>query len=60
MQNYQLLQAKRDLAEKSIDLLLKNWFEEGWIRENYHAETGILTNAGEYFTTGVPCWVWFI
>ncbi len=49
MQNYYLPNAKHDLAEKSKDLLLKNWLEKGWIRENYHAETGMLTNASEHF-----------
>ncbi len=49
MQNYELPQAKKDMAEKSKDLLLKNWLEKGWIRENYHAETGSFLNRSEHF-----------
>jgi putative isomerase len=40
MRNYDLPQARRDLAEKSNALLMKQWNEKGYIRENYHAETG--------------------
>lgn len=40
MRNYNLLQARKDLAEKSNALLLKQWQEKGYVRENYHAETG--------------------
>ncbi|MDZ7723612.1 MAG: trehalase family glycosidase [candidate division KSB1 bacterium] len=39
-QNYDLPQARADLAEKSKALLLKQWREERNVRENYHAETG--------------------
>ena len=38
MQNYELPEARKDLAEKSKNLLLKNWHEKGWVRENYNAE----------------------
>ncbi|HKK66579.1 MAG TPA: trehalase family glycosidase, partial [Bacteroidales bacterium] len=40
MQNYDLPQARRDLADKSRHLLMKEWRAKGYIRENYHAETG--------------------
>ena len=40
LRNYDLPQARKDLAEKSNALLLKQWREKGYIRENYHAETG--------------------
>ncbi len=40
MRNYDLPQARQDLAEKSNALLMKQWLEKGYIRENYHAETG--------------------
>ena len=37
---YGLDQARKDLAEKSQALLLKNWCANGHVMENYHAETG--------------------
>lgn len=49
MQNYDLPEAREDLAEKSKNLLLKNWHEKGWIRENYHAETGSYNPRSEHF-----------
>lgn len=49
MQNYNLPQAKQDIAEKSKNLLLKNWIERRWIRENYHADTGDFNPRSEHF-----------
>lgn len=49
MQNYYLPKAKHDMAEKSKTLLLKNWLEKGWIRENYDAEIGGYNNRSEHF-----------
>ena len=40
LRNYDLPRARRDLAEKSLKLLVKNWNEGGMVLENYHAETG--------------------
>ncbi len=40
LRNYDLPQARKDLAEKSNALLMKQWQEKGYVRENYHAETG--------------------
>ncbi|MDZ7402329.1 MAG: trehalase family glycosidase [candidate division KSB1 bacterium] len=40
LRNYDLPQARKDLAEKSNALLLKQWQEKSYVRENYHAETG--------------------
>lgn len=40
LRNYDLPQARKDLAEKSNALLLKQWQEKGYVRENYDAETG--------------------
>ncbi len=40
MRNYDLPEAKRDLADKSNKLLMKEWLGKGYIRENYHAERG--------------------
>ena len=38
--NYDLPEARRDLALKSRKLLLEEWYRNQWVRENYHAETG--------------------
>lgn len=38
--NYDLPEARRDLAEKSKRLLLKEWTEHGHVHENYSAVTG--------------------
>jgi glycogen debranching enzyme len=40
LRQYDLPQACRDLAEKSVALLLKEWREQGHIHENYNADTG--------------------
>ncbi len=40
MRNYDLPKARKDLSEKSKDLLMKEWLERAYVRENYHAETG--------------------
>lgn len=49
MRNYDLPQAKRDLADQSNKLLMKQWLERGYIRENYHAETGGFNPRSEHF-----------
>ncbi|MDF1513278.1 MAG: trehalase family glycosidase, partial [Anaerolineae bacterium] len=38
--NYELPQARADLAVKSVQLLLKEWRENGHVHENYSAVTG--------------------
>jgi putative isomerase len=40
LRNYNLPQAKADLAEKSKNLLLKEWLVKGHVHENYNANTG--------------------
>jgi hypothetical protein len=40
LRRYDLLQARRDLAEKSVQLLLKEWLEKGHVHENYDADSG--------------------
>lgn len=40
MRNYDLTQARTDMAQKSANLLLGEWNRKAWVRENYHAETG--------------------
>ena len=40
IRNYQLPEAQKRLAEKSKDLLLKEWLQHGHVHENYNADTG--------------------
>ncbi len=40
MRNYDLPGAKKDMVEKSKNLLLKTWLGEGHVCENYHADNG--------------------
>ena len=40
LRNHKLLQAQKDLADKSKQLLLKEWLEHGHVHENYSADTG--------------------
>ncbi len=40
MCNYNLPKAKKDLSQKSKKLLMKEWLEKAYVRENYNAETG--------------------
>ena len=40
LRNYDLPQARRDLAEKSVRLLLKEWVANGHVHENYNADSG--------------------
>jgi len=40
LRNYDLPQARADLAEKSKQLLLKEWLERGHVHENYCGDTG--------------------
>ncbi|MEM9328610.1 MAG: trehalase family glycosidase, partial [Bacteroidota bacterium] len=40
LRNYDLPQARKDLADKSLKLLVKNWNEGGNVLENYNTETG--------------------
>jgi glycogen debranching enzyme len=37
---HNLLQAQKDLADKSLKLILKEWLECGHVHENYSADTG--------------------
>lgn len=50
LRNYDLSEARADLAEKSMKLLRKNWESNHFILENYHAETGSYPGyRSEYF-----------
>jgi putative isomerase len=40
MKNYDLPGAKKDMVERSKNLLLKTWMSERHVCENYHADTG--------------------
>jgi hypothetical protein len=40
IRNYVLPKARKDIVEKSKNLLLKSWIEENNIYENYNSETG--------------------
>jgi putative isomerase len=40
LRNYALPQACKDLAEKSVKLLMKEWLVNGHVHENYNADTG--------------------
>lgn len=40
LRNYDLPQARKDLAEKSAKLLLKEWLKKGHVHENYNGDTG--------------------
>jgi putative isomerase len=40
LRNYDLPQARKDLAEKSASLLLKEWLAHAHVHENYNADTG--------------------
>jgi len=46
LREYDLPQARRDLAEKSVALLLKEWREHGHVHENYCGDTGEGCNKG--------------
>jgi hypothetical protein len=46
LQGYDLPQAKHDLAEKSVALLMKEWREKGHVHENYCGDTGEGCNKG--------------
>ncbi len=40
IRNYDLPSARKDLSEKSGILLMNEWLTNGFVRENYNAETG--------------------
>ncbi len=46
LRNYDLPGARKDLVEKSTNLLLKSWTGENHVYENYNAETGQGDDAG--------------
>jgi hypothetical protein len=40
LRNYDTPETRRDFAQKSYDLFLKEWKENGHVHENYNANTG--------------------
>ena len=48
LRNYDLPEARKDMAEKSENLLLKSWLGERHVYENYNAETGRGDDAGSW------------
>jgi hypothetical protein len=40
LQNYEVPEARKEFADKSYALFLKEWNEKGHVHENYNAETG--------------------
>ena len=40
MRNYHLPQARKDLIDKSKELLMQNWKKDGSVFENYNSVTG--------------------
>jgi len=55
LRNYELPQARRDLAERSQALLLKSWRSDAAVYENYNAKTGAgndVTSSDAYYHWG--------
>jgi len=55
IKNYDLPKAKKDITEKSANLILKSWLEERHIYENYNSVTGVgadVTNSDKFYHWG--------
>ncbi len=55
MRNYELPEARTILAEKSLNLILKEWNDKGRVHENYNAETGVgddVRNSDSFYSWG--------
>jgi hypothetical protein len=55
LRNYELPEARADLARRSYDLLMKSWRKDGAIYENYNAVTGAgddVTSSDAYYHWG--------
>ena len=48
LRNYDLPQARKDMADRSQNLLLKSWLGDRHVYENYNAETGRGDDAGSW------------
>jgi hypothetical protein len=58
MQNYNLPEARKDLATKSNALLLKTWKDKRLVHENYQAITGNGINEGEQINRSDSFYHW--
>ncbi len=55
MRNYDLPDAQKDLSEKSLKLILKEWNEHRRVHENYNSVTGVggdVTNSNSFYSWG--------
>lgn len=55
LRNYDLPEARRQLSEKSRNLLLKSWLEDRYVFENYNATTGAgddVANSDKFYHWG--------
>lgn len=55
LRNYDVPQVRRELAQKSLDLVQKEWREKGHLHENYNAITGEgedVTNSDAFYHWG--------
>jgi hypothetical protein len=55
LRNYDLPEARRELVEKSLKLMMKEWREHRRIHENYNATTGIggdVGNSASFYSWG--------
>ena len=55
LRNYNLPKARKELVEKSLKLLLKEWKENQRVHENYNAETGVgsdVRNSDSFYAWG--------
>ncbi|MGA7856772.1 MAG: hypothetical protein WCA11_02525, partial [Terracidiphilus sp.] len=55
LRNYDDPAVRRDFAQKSYDLFLKEWKEKGHVHENYNAITGTgddVTNSDRFYHWG--------
>jgi neutral trehalase len=46
LRNYNLPEVQKELADKSRALLFKSWLSEGYVFENYNADTGVGDDVG--------------
>ena len=55
IKNYDLPKARKDITEKSANLILKSWLEERHIYENYNSVTGVgadVANSDKFYHWG--------
>jgi neutral trehalase len=55
MRNYDLPEARKDLADKSVKLIMKEWTDHNLVFENYNSTTGVggdVRNSNPYYSWG--------